>query len=116
MRYLETNKYCPICDVQVHKTKPLLNIRPDKTLQDIVYKLVPRLFQSKFDCVSSILWFIFDVILDEMRRRRDYYASHPEARPSGLEQCGEASYQHLLSPDETICLSLSYHGSSGTTR
>lgn len=46
VRYLETNKYCPVCDVQVHKTKPLLNIRPDKTLQDIVYKLVPRLFQS----------------------------------------------------------------------
>lgn len=25
--YLETSKFCPICDVQVHKTKPLLNIR-----------------------------------------------------------------------------------------
>uniref|UniRef100_A0A9J8DG43 Bmi1 polycomb ring finger oncogene 1b n=2 Tax=Cyprinus carpio TaxID=7962 RepID=A0A9J8DG43_CYPCA len=29
VRYLETSKYCPICDVQVHKTKPLLNIRRD---------------------------------------------------------------------------------------
>lgn len=47
VKYLETNKYCPVCDVQVHKSKPLVNIRPDKTLQDIVYKLVPRLFQSK---------------------------------------------------------------------
>uniref|UniRef100_A0A3Q2W6A8 Bmi1 polycomb ring finger oncogene 1a n=1 Tax=Haplochromis burtoni TaxID=8153 RepID=A0A3Q2W6A8_HAPBU len=47
VRYLETSKYCPICDVQVHKTKPLLNIRSDKTLQDIVYKLVPGLFKSK---------------------------------------------------------------------
>uniref|UniRef100_A0A663LWU3 RING-type domain-containing protein n=1 Tax=Athene cunicularia TaxID=194338 RepID=A0A663LWU3_ATHCN len=27
VRYLETSKYCPICDVQVHKTRPLLNIR-----------------------------------------------------------------------------------------
>jgi len=27
VRYLEASKYCPICDVQVHKTKPLLNIR-----------------------------------------------------------------------------------------
>uniref|UniRef100_A0A8C7L5H1 Bmi1 polycomb ring finger oncogene 1a n=1 Tax=Oncorhynchus kisutch TaxID=8019 RepID=A0A8C7L5H1_ONCKI len=26
VRYLETSKYCPICDVPVHKTKPLLNI------------------------------------------------------------------------------------------
>uniref|UniRef100_A0A8C3G3W5 Bmi1 polycomb ring finger oncogene 1a n=1 Tax=Cyclopterus lumpus TaxID=8103 RepID=A0A8C3G3W5_CYCLU len=40
---LSTIKYCPICDVQVHKTKPL----SDKTLQDIVYKLVPGLFKSK---------------------------------------------------------------------
>ncbi|KAM4645614.1 polycomb group RING finger protein 2 isoform 3-T3 [Amazona ochrocephala] len=45
VRYLETNKYCPMCDVQVHKTRPLLSIRSDKTLQDIVYKLVPGLFK-----------------------------------------------------------------------
>nr|XP_045367151.1 polycomb complex protein BMI-1-like isoform X1 [Camelus bactrianus] len=48
VRYLETSKYCPICDVQVHKTRPLLNIRSDKTLQDIVYKLVPGLFKSEY--------------------------------------------------------------------
>ncbi|KAF5307424.1 hypothetical protein FQR65_LT06938 [Abscondita terminalis] len=98
VQYLDKNKYCPVCDVQVHKTKPLLNIRPDKTLQDIVYKLVPRLFQN------------------EMCRRREFYQSHPEGRPSNLEQCGEASYQHILSPDETICLSLNYHGSGTPPR
>uniref|UniRef100_A0A5F9D093 Polycomb group ring finger 2 n=1 Tax=Oryctolagus cuniculus TaxID=9986 RepID=A0A5F9D093_RABIT len=59
VRYLETNKYCPMCDVQVHKTRPLLSIRSDKTLQDIVYKLVPGLFK------------------DEMKRRRDFYAAYP---------------------------------------
>uniref|UniRef100_A0A8C8D785 RING-type domain-containing protein n=1 Tax=Oncorhynchus tshawytscha TaxID=74940 RepID=A0A8C8D785_ONCTS len=32
VRYLETSKYCPICDVPVHKTKPLLNIRSLITL------------------------------------------------------------------------------------
>lgn len=47
VRYLETHKYCPICDVLVHKTKPLQNIRPDKILQSIVYKLVPNLYESK---------------------------------------------------------------------
>lgn len=98
VQYLVKNKYCPVCDVQVHKTKPLLNIRPDKTVQDIVYKLVPRLFQN------------------EMCRRREFYTSHPEVRPSDLEQCGEASYQHILSPDETICLSLNYHDTSGPPR
>ncbi|KPP72955.1 Polycomb group RING finger protein 4-like [Scleropages formosus] len=65
VRYLETSKYCPICDVQVHKTKPLLNIRSDKTLQDIVYKLVPGLFKN------------------EMKRRRDFYAEHPSDDGNG---------------------------------
>ncbi|GJQ81920.1 hypothetical protein Trydic_g20388 [Trypoxylus dichotomus] len=98
VQYLETNKYCPVCDVQVHKSKPLVNIRPDKTLQDVVYKLVPRLFQN------------------EMQRRRDFYMAHPEVKPSGLEQRGETSYQHLLTPEETICLSLNYHESTGPPR
>lgn len=48
VKYLESNKYCPICEVQVHKSRPLLNIRPDHILQDIVYKLVPGCYQSMF--------------------------------------------------------------------
>lgn len=50
VKYLENNKYCPICEVQIHKSKPLLNIRPDHTLQDIVYKLVPACYQSESEC------------------------------------------------------------------
>uniref|UniRef100_A0A8C1GZU3 Bmi1 polycomb ring finger oncogene 1b n=1 Tax=Cyprinus carpio TaxID=7962 RepID=A0A8C1GZU3_CYPCA len=74
VRYLETSKYCPICDVQVHKTKPLLNIRSDKTLQDIVYKLVPGLFKN------------------EMKRRRDFYAEHPvDATNGSNEDRGEVA-------------------------
>ncbi|XP_057671095.1 mucin-2-like isoform X1 [Diorhabda carinulata] len=98
IKYFQKNKYCPVCDVQVHKSKPLLNIRPDKTVQDIVYKLVPRLFQN------------------EMQRRREFYDNHPEAKPSSLEQCGVVAYQHLLTPEETICLTLSYHGADNKPR
>ncbi|GFG35331.1 hypothetical protein Cfor_10323 [Coptotermes formosanus] len=91
VRYLETNKYCPICDVQVHKTRPLQNIRSDKTLQDIVYKLVPGLFQK------------------EMRCRREFYAKHPEAQPTSRMDQGEDSDQsHIYTPDEAISLSLEY--------
>ncbi|XP_065168180.1 cell surface glycoprotein 1-like [Atheta coriaria] len=94
VKYLESNKYCPVCDVQVHKTKPLLNIRPDKILQDIVYKLVPKLYHN------------------ETQKRRDFYAAHPESKPSGLETRAEASYQHLLTPDEMLCISLMYNGAA----
>ncbi|KAL7877828.1 hypothetical protein SRHO_G00044710 [Serrasalmus rhombeus] len=34
---------CPSCDIVVHQTQPLYNIRPDRQLQDIVYKMVPTL-------------------------------------------------------------------------
>lgn len=77
--FLETNKFCPRCDVQVHKTCPQLSIRSgrahpirhalttdqarqnlsflysraDKTLQDIVYKLVPGLFKGKVPGVRA---------------------------------------------------------------
>lgn len=72
VRYLESSKFCPICDVQVHKTKPLLNIRLDHTLQDIVYKLVPGLFK------------------DEMTRRREFYKDQPNDANAALELQGKA--------------------------
>ncbi|XP_073770473.1 polycomb complex protein BMI-1-B isoform X1 [Danio rerio] len=93
VRYLETSKYCPICDVQVHKTKPLLNIRSDKTLQDIVYKLVPGLFKN------------------EMKRRRDFYAEHPvDATNGSNEDRGEVSDEdkRIIADDEIISLSIEF--------
>ncbi|KAE8596027.1 hypothetical protein XENTR_v10015944 [Xenopus tropicalis] len=94
VRYLETSKYCPICDVQVHKTRPLLNIRADKTLQDIVYKLVPGLFKG------------------EMKRRRDFYAAHPSADASNgsNEDRGEVADEdkRIITDDEIISLSIEF--------
>ncbi|XP_014845774.1 PREDICTED: polycomb complex protein BMI-1-A-like [Poecilia mexicana] len=93
VRYLETSKYCPICDVQVHKTKPLLNIRSDKTLQDIVYKLVPGLFKN------------------EMKRRRDFYAEHPvDASNGSHEDRGEVADEdkRIITDDEIISLSIEF--------
>ncbi|XP_061546963.1 polycomb group RING finger protein 6 isoform X2 [Phycodurus eques] len=34
---------CPSCTIIVHQTQPLYNIRPDRQLQDIVYKMIPFL-------------------------------------------------------------------------
>ncbi|XP_070696614.1 polycomb group RING finger protein 6 [Pempheris klunzingeri] len=38
---------CPTCSIIVHQTQPLYNIRPDRQLQDIVYKMVPLLEESE---------------------------------------------------------------------
>ncbi|XP_039275567.1 LOW QUALITY PROTEIN: protein suppressor 2 of zeste-like [Nilaparvata lugens] len=90
--YLETKSYCPICEVQIHKTKPYLNLKLDKTLQDIVYKLVPGLFHS------------------EMRRRQEFYKKHPvhdlHLHP---EARGVAIDRLIYSPDDSISLSLEYY-------
>ncbi|CAI6362143.1 unnamed protein product [Macrosiphum euphorbiae] len=43
VKYLDTSRFCPICDVQLHKTRPLLSIRRDKILERLVYKIVPGL-------------------------------------------------------------------------
>ncbi|KAL0276811.1 UNVERIFIED_CONTAM: hypothetical protein PYX00_004302 [Menopon gallinae] len=96
VKHLESSKYCPICEVQVHKTKPLVNIRPDKTLQDIVYKLVPGLFAN------------------EMRNRRKFYRERPHyMKPNDSESVGEVSDESkVYIHDENITLSLDYHRSS----
>ncbi|KAG7187939.1 hypothetical protein KM043_013901 [Ampulex compressa] len=100
VKYLENNKYCPICEVQVHKSRPLLNIRPDHTLQDIVYKLVPGCYQNEMKC------------------RREFYSKHPEVcgQATSPEARGEPIESHIYSPDESLSLSLEYfspHKDSG---
>ena len=47
VKHVRVSKQCPSCDGQIHKTKPLLSMRLDKTLQDIVFKLVPGLYQDE---------------------------------------------------------------------
>lgn len=47
MKYLQTSKYCPMCSTKIHETQPLLNLKLDRVMQDIVYKLVPGLQESE---------------------------------------------------------------------
>ncbi|CAG2179665.1 unnamed protein product, partial [Oppiella nova] len=91
VKYLQTNKCCPICETQVHTTKPLLSIRSDKILQDIVYKLIPDVFKS------------------EMHRRRDFYAKHTDEAPVSAEDRGEVVDQRMFyMANDKISLSLEY--------
>ncbi|ESO82104.1 hypothetical protein LOTGIDRAFT_56827, partial [Lottia gigantea] len=93
IRYLESNKTCPSCDVLIHKTRPRLNIRSDKTLQDIVYKLVPGLYKN------------------EMRRRREFYSQYPnkDDTNSPSEKRGdEMAERFIFTENEKISLALEY--------
>lgn len=104
------SRLCPKCNGQIHKTKPKQNIRSDPTLQDIVYKLVPKLYKS------------------EMSWRKSFYSRHPDKGKlaiaflvwfsdilfiivAGLsnEEKGEIHGERMIiSPDDNIQLTIEY--------
>jgi len=43
VKYLEEKNTCPKCNAEIHQSYPLNYISFDRTMQDIVYKLVPNL-------------------------------------------------------------------------
>lgn len=55
VKHLEDNNTCPTCEIVIHQSYPLQYISYDRTMQDIVYKLVPNLQYN------------------EMKRERDFY-------------------------------------------
>uniref|UniRef100_A0A336KIP9 CSON012000 protein n=1 Tax=Culicoides sonorensis TaxID=179676 RepID=A0A336KIP9_CULSO len=89
MKHLRIQDYCPKCDVLVNKAK--LNIKPDTTLQAIVYKLVPELYEK------------------ELLRRRAFYKMCPkEAALATPDQRGEDTENLIFSPKEALSLSLEF--------
>ncbi|KAL1285617.1 Polycomb group RING finger protein 3 [Trichinella pseudospiralis] len=58
LNHLSTNVTCPKCEIVIHQSHPTNYIMPDRSLQDIVYKLVPNLFR------------------DEMERRESFHKKH----------------------------------------
>jgi len=68
VKHLEDNINCPECEVMIHQSHPLDYIAFDRTMQDIVYKLVPSLEK------------------DEYKRERDFYAERGMPCPKDLEE------------------------------
>ncbi|XP_055604366.1 polycomb group protein Psc, partial [Uranotaenia lowii] len=89
MKHLRTEQYCPQCEMMINKAKP--NIKPDATLQAIVYKLVPGLYER------------------ELIRKRAFYKQHPEkAALATPEQRGEDTEHLIFSPSDKMSLTLEY--------
>ncbi|XP_030750659.1 polycomb group RING finger protein 3-like isoform X2 [Sitophilus oryzae] len=47
VKHLEENNTCPMCNIVIHQSHPLQYISFDRTMQDIVYKLVPNLLNNE---------------------------------------------------------------------
>ncbi|KXJ28205.1 Polycomb complex protein BMI-1-A [Exaiptasia diaphana] len=86
--WLEKSYRCPVCETEIHKTRPYLNIRPDRVLQDIVYKLVPGLYDN------------------ELRRRKEF--------DTGVEE--DTKDDSNVKPnkkddiEDPVCVTLEYYG------
>ncbi|RXM32289.1 Polycomb group RING finger protein 1 [Acipenser ruthenus] len=107
VKYLQTSKYCPMCNIKIHETQPLLNLKLDRVMQDIVYKLVPGLQEN------------------EEKRIREFYQSRGLDRviqptnedavpdPAGLPYTSfDHSKAHYYRYDEQISLCLERQSSS----
>lgn len=95
IKHLQAKSYCPVCEMMINSAKP--NIKLDKALQDIVYKLVPGLFQK------------------EMERRQQFYSSRPGPAASATpEQRGEDTERVIFSPEDVISFSLEYADATDT--
>ncbi|CAD7082380.1 unnamed protein product [Hermetia illucens] len=68
VKHLEEKKTCPTCKNVIHQSHPLQYISFDRTMQDIVYKLVPNLQGN------------------EMRREREFYKARNMPCPKDLPQ------------------------------
>ena len=66
------------------------NLRADKALQDIVYKVVPGLYRT------------------EMQNRVKFYTRHPDAEPANSEDAGEVADSLFFSPEDDISMSIEY--------
>lgn len=49
VKHLEEKNTCPGCGIVIHQSYPLQYISFDRTMQDIVYKLVPRLQEKELE-------------------------------------------------------------------
>lgn len=65
VKHLEENNTCPTCNIVIHQSHPLQYISFDRTMQDIVYKLVPDLQDSKW----LFLYILLKVSLSPQFRR-----------------------------------------------
>ncbi|XP_043209885.1 polycomb group RING finger protein 3-like isoform X1 [Amphibalanus amphitrite] len=97
VKHLEERNTCPECNSIIHQSHPLQYISFDRTMQDIVYKLVPNILE------------------DEMERERAFYKSRGLPNPKdqtgqddeangGTEEAVKGQDYHRL--DEQVNISL----------
>nr|XP_039269226.1 polycomb group protein Psc-like [Styela clava] len=99
--YLASNKCCPKCEIPAHKTRPLLNIRSDKTLQDVVYKLVPNLFDKEIKRKESFHEET-GIPMNVEERKRVLVTNTPEKKEHRVSLSIEYDSRHVTLTDNSL--------------
>ncbi|XP_065185457.1 polycomb group RING finger protein 3-like [Sycon ciliatum] len=95
VKHFQLHKTCPTCNEKVHETQPLLTLKSDRTMQDIVFRLVPNLQR------------------EEMRRCEEFYKAHGvttagDGHASRSSSNAEVS-THIPVNDESLSLRIERH-------
>lgn len=91
VNYIKNEHRCPECNTEIIEKRKLKRLKTDVTIQNIVYKLVPGLYER------------------EMKRRRDFYDARPTDIPRyPSEMFGDIPPSKSIRPDDmmNVCLTL----------
>ncbi|CAL4106310.1 unnamed protein product, partial [Meganyctiphanes norvegica] len=97
VKHLEERNTCPNCDIVIHQSHPLNYISFDRTMQDIVFKLVPNLQPDRVGREQLFLTFLRPL--------------HPQniqsTKTDTIQSCCDNSYpldKYQLQNQVNICL------------
>lgn len=97
VKYLDDHNNCPKCHLVIHQSHPLNYISHDRTMQDIVYKLVPFLHEN------------------EKKQEEEFYQKrglpYPKSTSTTEEKENESSNHHQGSPNSDEKTDQDYHRS-----
>lgn len=89
LQYMKDHHRCPECNLEIKDKRFLNRLKTDSTLQSIVYKLVPGLYEK------------------EMARRRTFYAARPTPTPRyKSEMFGDIPPGKTIKPADKINVGL----------
>uniref|UniRef100_A0A1B0D0E2 RING-type domain-containing protein n=1 Tax=Phlebotomus papatasi TaxID=29031 RepID=A0A1B0D0E2_PHLPP len=117
LKHLERSNFCPTCSA---KPVTVSNLRPDRILKTLIYKLVPGLYQSESQRVAEFHGGALSKLSSGRRRfsglvgipspegkeSLDDDINHNISKKNESEHADDADFFH---PEEPISLSMEYH-------
>jgi len=55
VKHFNQEKSCPVCGTRAHQTTPLVSLRPDRLLQDILHAIVPSVYEEEM-ALQKTFW------------------------------------------------------------